>query len=170
MHRYVVETADLWSQRCPPRCIQLHAPCKLPSTALGSAFCIPVQMRPCSRVKDCLFFPVMLDARLLSTSMLGPVDCAALRDAPRCFVCLWTLRYYGLPSTTIIVSKKKFVTIDVPAMGVAMHSVSSLCFETHDGLREGLWRPLVAQSPFSRLALPHAILCYLSFFTSRSIR
>ena len=56
-----------------------------------------------------------------------------------------------------------FVTIDVPSMNVAMQSVLSQCFETHDGLREGLWRLLVAQSPFSRLALPHAILCYLSF-------
>ena len=51
-----------------------------------------------------------------------------------------------------------FVTIDVPAMNVAMQYVLSLCFETHDGLREG-----TLQSPFSRLALPHAILCYLSF-------
>ena len=161
-------TTDLWAERCPPRCIQLHAPCKLPPTALGSAFCILVQMRPCPREQRLLVFPVILVARLLSTSMLVPVDCVAMSDAPRCFVCLWTLRYSLLFARTAFNNnhrlKKKFVTIDVPAMGVAMQSVLSQCFETHDGLREGLWRLLVAQSPFSRLALPHAILCYLSFW------
>ena len=114
-----------------------------------------------------LVFPVILVARLLSTSMLVPVDCVALSDAPRCFVCLWTPRYSLLVARTAFNNnhrlKNKFVTIDLPAMGVAMQSVLSQCFETHDGLREGLWRLLVAQSPFSRLALPHAILCYLSF-------
>ena len=77
------------------------------------------------------------------------------------FVCLWTLGYSLLVARPVFINhrlKKMFVTIDV-----AMQSVLSLCFETHDGLREGLWRLLVAQSPFSRLALPHAILCYLWF-------
>ena len=145
LHRYVVATADLWAQRCPPRCIQLHAPCKLPPTALGSAFCNPVQMRPCPRVKDCLYVPSCSLRTSFLRACLGPVDCVALRDAPRCF-CLFVDTSLLVARCTACLhqsssqKKKMFVTIDVPAMNVAMQSVLSLCFETHDGLREGLWR------------------------------
>ena len=147
--------------------VQLHAPCKLPPTALGSAFCNPVQMRPFPRVKDCLYVP----SCSLRTSFLGacwgPVDCVALRDAPRCF-CLFVDTSSLVARCTACLhqssSQKKNVRDDRRARHERGDAVLlSLCFETHDGLREGLWRLLVAQSPFSRLALPHAILCYLSF-------
>ena len=54
------------TQRCPPRCIQLPALCKLLLTAFSNVFCIVVQVRVCLRV----------EARFL----FSPCSCLRSRD------------------------------------------------------------------------------------------
>ena len=69
------------------------------SRGLGQRGCVTAQVRACLEVGDRLLFPVMLVARLLFTTMLGPLDRVALRDALR----------YLFVNASLIVARTAFV-------------------------------------------------------------